>query len=441
MTISPVIHDLMNFLDASPTAWHAVETVQQRLIEAGFSKLTEGEAWSIQPGQRYVIERNGSSLCAFITPKKLPKRLRLLASHTDSPSLKLKPNGEFYKHQSVLLSVEVYGAPLLSSWLNRDLGIAGRVIYQTPKGQTKEALVRLDRYPVTIPQLAIHLDREVNEKGLQLNKQEHLHAFAGLESSLKKNNFLETALKEKIECAKLIAHDLFLYPLEKPRLMGLGDSLLASYRIDSLASVQAALTAFLHHPESLEDEIKMIIFWDNEEVGSQSAQGAASPFFSQTLERIFGGYQGTREDYFRLLSRSTCISIDLAHALHPNHADKHDPQHQPFLGGGVVLKTNAQQKYATNARSLFPVQFCADQLKLRLQPFASRNDIPCGTTIGPLHAFQTGIPTVDIGCGQLSMHSCRELMSCHDHLDMCKLLEHILEIPDWPEIHSQSPAG
>lgn len=433
MTHSTLIQDLIDFLEASPTAWHAAESVQKRLIPAGFIKLEEQEAWNIRPGGRYVVERNGSSLCAFIAPRKLPKRLRLLASHTDSPSFKLKPKGEFRKHQAILLAVEVYGSPLLSSWLNRDLGIAGRVLYKDVKGETMESLVRLDRYPVTIPQLAIHLDREVNEKGLQLNKQEHLHALAGLESSLKESSFLETALREKIDLKELISHDLFLYPLEKPRLIGFEDTLLASSRIDSLASVHAALTALMHQAEPLDDEIKMIIFWDNEEAGSQSAQGAQSPFFSQILERLLAGYQGSREDYFRLLNRSTCISIDLAHALHPNYADKHDPQHQPILGGGVVLKSNAQLRYATNARSLLPVQACADEKKLRLQKFAGRNDIPCGTTIGPLHAFQTGMPTVDIGCGQLSMHSCRELMSCSDHLDMCQLLESLFERSQWPD--------
>lgn len=433
MSPHPVIQNLIDFLDASPTAWHAAASVQQKLMHAGFGKLAEQEAWNIQPNQRYVVERNGSSLCAFVTPRKLPKRLRLLASHTDSPGLKLKPKAEFRKQKAIMLGVEVYGSPLLSSWLNRDLGIAGRVLYKNREGIAKESLVRLDSYPVTIPQLAIHLDRDVNEKGLQLNKQEHLHALAGLESTLKEGSFLEAALKEKVDLGQLISHDLLLYPLETPRLLGLGQSLLAAYRIDSLASVHAALTALLQQPDPLEDEIKMILFWDNEEVGSQTAQGAESPFFSQTVERLLAGYQATREDYFRLLNRSICISIDLAHALHPNYADKHDPQHQPLLGGGVVLKHNAQQRYATNARSLLPVRQCADQQQLHLQTFASRNDMPCGTTIGPLHAFQTGMQTVDIGCGQLSMHACRELMSCQDHLDMCRLLESLLAMPQWPE--------
>ncbi len=432
MKDSSLIQDFLTFLDDSPTAWHAVARARHQLQQAGFIELSEQNYWNIQPQQPYLVTRNGSSLCAFITPRRFPQRLRLLASHTDSPSLKLKPQPEIRKHRAILLGVEVYGSPLLSSWLNRDLGIAGRVLY-SHHGQVRESLVRLDRYPVTIPQLAIHLDREVNDKGLHLNKQEHLNALAGLESAFKGSSFLESLLQEELDFEQIIAHDLLLFPLEKARLLGFQDSFLAAYRIDSLASVHAALKALLHHLDPLEDDIKMVIFWDNEEVGSHTAQGADSPFFSQILERILQGFKGSREDYFCLLNRSTCISIDLAHALHPNYAEKHDPQHQPFLGHGIVLKSNAQQRYATNARSSLPVKMMAALKQIPLQTFVSRNDIPCGTTIGPLQASLTGMPTTDIGCGQLSMHSCRELMSCQDHIDMCLLLGNILQTPHWPQ--------
>lgn len=437
MMDSPIIQDLMSFLDAAPTAWHAVAALQSRLTQSGFLELSEREPWNIKPGQGYVVTRHGSSLCAFITPRHPPKAVRLLASHTDSPSFKLKPRSEIRKHHAILLGVEVYGSPLLSSWLNRDLGLAGQVIYTNSQGQIKESLVRLERYPVTIPQLAIHLDREVNERGLQLNRQEHLNALAGLESSFQQASFIESILREELDFDQLLGHELLLFPLEKSRLMGYQQALLAAYRIDSLASVHAALTALLQHPDPLEEELKMIIFWDNEEVGSHTAQGAESPFFSQILERIVESFKGTREHYFCLINRSTCLSIDLAHALHPNYADKHDPQHQPILGRGVVLKSNAQQRYATSARSSVPVQMMAALRQLPLQRFVSRNDIPCGTTIGPLQACLTGMPTVDIGCGQLSMHSCRELMACQDHLDMCQLLGGLLQAPHWPCVEKE----
>lgn len=436
MKNAEIIQDLMTFLDASPTAWHSVAAMRSSLLQADFLELSEQNCWDIQPQQRYFVTRNGSSLCAFIMPKNFPKRVRLLASHTDSPSLKLKPQPEIRKHHSLLLGVEVYGSPLLTSWLNRDLGIAGRILFLDRKGFPKENLVRLDQHPVVIPQLAIHLDREVNDKGLLLNKQDHLNALAGLESTFKKDaSFLEALLHEVMDFEQIIAHDLFLFPLEKARLAGFQNSLLSAYRIDSLSSVHAALTALLNHPMPLEDEIKMTMFWDNEEVGSQTAQGANSPFLAQILERVLAKWSGTREEYFCLINRSMCISIDLAHALHPNYADKFDAQHQPILGQGVVLKNNAQQRYATNAHSSLPVKLIASVKQIPLQNFVSRNDIPCGTTIGPLQASLTGMATIDIGCGQLSMHSCRELMACQDHVDMCHLLCSLLEVQNWPQIN------
>lgn len=429
-----LIQNLMAFLNTSPTAWHAVNNATQQLVQSNFLPLSDKHRWDIQPEQRYVVSRNGSSLCAFITPKHPPKRLRLVASHTDSPALKLKPLPEIRKNHAILLGVEVYGSPLLTSWLNRDLGIAGHIFYKDMHGKVKETLVDFDQYPVVIPQLAIHLDREVNEKGLQLNKQDHLNALAGLEGSWEgSSSFLESLLHETIEFKQILSHDLLLYPLEKARLCGYKNSLLSAYRIDSLASVHAALTAMINQSEPLNDEIKMIVFWDNEEVGSHTAQGADSPFFSQILERIVAGFKGTREDYFCLLNSSSCISVDLAHALHPNYSEKHDPQHQPFLGGGVVLKSNAQQRYATSAQSALPLKMIAAQKHLSLQTFVSKNDIPCGTTIGPLQAAQTGMSTVDIGCGQLSMHACRELMACQDHIDMVNLLSALFHTAHWPE--------
>lgn len=430
-----IIKDLIQFIDASPTAWHAVATIRLKLQQEGFIELSEHNPWNIQPGNRYFVIRNGSSLCAFITPQRLPKQLRLFASHTDSPSFKLKPQPEIRKHRAILLGTEVYGAPLITSWLNRDLGIAGRVLYTDHQGKIKESLVCLNRYPIVIPQLAIHLDREVNEKGLILNKQEHLYALAGLENTYQeKIPFLDSLLKEVIQFDRIIAHDLFLYPLEKAQVIGYRDALLSAYRIDSLSSVHAALTALLNQSTPSEDEIKMTIFWDNEEVGSQTAQGAQSPFFTQILERILNGYQATREDYFCIINRSTCISIDLAHALHPNYAEKHDPNHQPILGQGIILKSNAQQRYASSARSSLPIKMIAALKQIPLQTFVGRNDMPCGTTIGPLQASQTGMATIDIGCGQLSMHSCRELIACQDHIDMCLLLEELFETPHWPEV-------
>lgn len=421
------LKDLLTFLDDSPTAWHAIDSCRQRLNRHGFEEIHEGAQWKLRPGGRYLVTRQGASLCAFVMPLNTPTSMRLLASHTDSPALKLKPKPEIRKQNMILFGVEVYGAPLLSSWLNRDLGIAGKVIYEDRHGHIKESLINLSEYPLVIPQLAIHLDREVNEKGLLLNKQEHLNALAALDNGTFANgSYLETLLKTVIDLKELLNFDLYLYPLECARFVGYEKQMIASYRIDSLASVHAILTAFNEALEPLEDEIKMIAFWNHEEVGSQSTHGAGSPFLLHILERIMLASGAGREEFLRLLPRSSCISVDLTHAVHPNYPDKHDAQHQPLFGKGVVLKANAQQRYASDAHSALPVQLAAKQQELALQRFVSRNDVPSGTTIGPIHATLTGIPTVDIGAAQLSMHSSRELMASQDQLDLCKLLKGIL---------------
>lgn len=429
--IAPELQDLLSFLNHAPTAWHAVDLMLQKLRTANFEVLEENAAWKLKPGGRYAVTRNGSTLSAFVLPSGVPSSARVAASHTDSPSFKLKPNPEFMKENMVMLGLEIYGGPLLSSWLNRDLGIGGRVVFTDPKGKMHEQIVTLDQHPVVIPQLAIHLDRHVNDSGLILNKQEHLAALAALDlppsTKDKKTNYFETILKEQIGAHTLLAHDLFLYPLEPARLIGFNQQMIASYRIDSLGSVHAILHGFLQNVKPAKDQIRMVVFWDNEEVGSETAQGAASPFLPETIERICLSMGLGREAYMRLISQSLCLSVDLAHALHPNYPEKHDPRHQILLNKGIVIKSNAQNRYASNARSSAIVAALCEKLKIPYQKFVSRNDIPSGTTIGPIHAHFTGMPTVDIGNAQLSMHSCRELASCQDHLDMCRLLSNYLK--------------
>jgi len=411
---------LLHFLDHSPTAWHAVSNAKAHLKKLGFHELLEGNAWKLKLGGQYFVSRNGSSLCAFILPKKMPSHAIVLASHTDSPGYKLKPNAEFSKENMTLLGVEVYGGPLITSWLNRDLGIAGRVTYLDAHHQVQEALVRLDEHPVVLPQLAIHLDREVNDKGLLLNKQEQLAVLADV-SEAKKASFLAPLLKKAIGKSEILSSDLFLFPLEPASLIGGQKHLLASYRIDSLVSVHAILTALEQHKPS-NDRLKVALFLDHEEVGSNSAQGAASPFFNQIFERIAIQCGLNREELFQLQSKSLCLSVDLGHALHPNYKDRHDPQHTLLMGQGVVLKYNAQQKYASDARTAGQVIALCKKHKIPYQSFVNRGDIACGSTIGPVYAHVTGMATVDIGIPQLSMHSARELVDIKDYSSMVKLL-------------------
>lgn len=416
------IHSLLHFFDGSPTAWHAAENCSKTLLKQGFQELREEDAWTIKPGGRYFTKRNGSSLCAFVIPQKKLKAIRLAAAHTDSPSFKLKPNAEFMNENMRMLGVEIYGAPMLASWLNRDLGIAGRIVYNDAKGKMHEKIATITDHPVVLPQLAIHLDRTVNENGPLLHKQDQLAVLASLEDKKEKHSFLERVLKKQFPIKELLAYDLLLYPLEPANQLGENRELIASYRIDNLASVHASLDSLVESKQASQDTIKMIALWDNEEIGSNTAQGASSPFIAQTIERITLALNLSREEYFRIISNSLCVSVDLGHALHPNYKDKHEPRHTALLNKGVLIKANAQNRYASDARSTAAIVSLCHQHNIPFQKYVSRGDIPCGTTVGPIHSYVTGMPTIDIGISQLSMHSCREIMAAKDYLALCRLL-------------------
>lgn len=435
---NPIIQHFLQFLNHSPTSWHAITNTIKSLQQKGFHELTFEQDWTLQPNTPYFIHHHGSALCAFITPTAQPKAIRLLASHSDSPALKLKPQPEIHKQNLLMVAVEIYGAPLLSSWLNRDLGLAGRIVFLDSHDQLVASLIDLKDNPFIIPQLAIHLDREVNEKGLILNKQEHLNVLVGLENPNEKstllNSYLDSQLKIKYKYKELLSHDLFFYPLEPTQLIGNNKELLAGYRLDNLASLHASQQALLQAQTPLEHDLKMIICWDHEEIGSNTHVGASSPFLSHIFEWISSNYNFRREDFLKCLNNSLCLSIDLAHALQPNYPEKHDPQHQPLLGKGPVLKSNAQHRYATNALSAALLEALAKKHHTPLQKFVSRNDIPCGTTIGPIFSSLTGMLTVDLGCGELSMHSCREIMSCEDHIHMCQLLNAFFDVRSLPSV-------
>lgn len=420
----PFIQKFLSFVKNSPTSYHAAQEIEAELLEKDFTALSETNVWKLKKGGNYFCKREGS-IIAFKVPSQSIDETQIFASHTDSPALKLKPHAEYVKEGMTMWGVEVYGAPLLNSWLNRDLGVAGKVLYLDKKGQSQEALVNLKSSPCTVAQLAIHLDREVNEKGLQLNKQEHLAAIAGIHDA-KEDNHLSSLLKEQIPLKEILAHDLFLYPLEEAALLGKNKELLASYRIDSLASVYAILSSFLEKQKPHPTKLQIIAFFDHEEIGSGTATGAESPFFSHLLERIMLNLKIDREDYLRIIQRSLCVSVDLGHSVHPNYPEKHDPNHKPHLGDGVLIKTHAQKKYATDVTSVRKVLETATKEKIPFNIISTRNDIPSGSTIGPIHATLTGIPTVDIGIGQLSMHSARELIATADLISLKQLLKSLM---------------
>lgn len=414
------IEKFLKFLEKTPTSFHVVKEAKEALLARGFQELDEKSSWKLKSGGCYFCCNEGS-LTAFILPEKKLEKALIFASHTDSPALKLKPKGEFEKEGMIMWGVEIYGAPLLTSWLNRDLGLAGKVLFMNQGGKVEEALIDLRKNPAIIPQLAIHLDREVNEKGLLLNKQDHLNALAAVASS-KSKNYLLTLLSKELPIKEILAHDLFLYPLEPPATLGSDQEFIVSYRLDSLASVWAILQVFLTGRKAKPHELSMMALWDHEEIGSGTTTGAESPYFSHILERIVLNFSQSREDYFKLLHNSLSISVDLGHAVHPNYPEKHDAQHKPLLGSGVLIKTHAQKKYATDATSAKRVIEAAKKGKIPFTLVSGRNDIPSGSTIGPIHSALTGISTVDIGIGQLSMHSARELAAVKDCFSLYELL-------------------
>ncbi len=423
--MSEKIKKLFTFLKRSPTAWHASSEMQALLKNEGFEELKEKDNWKLKPKGKYFVLRNDSSLIAFILPEKGIRSTTLLASHIDSPLLRLKPTPEIQKENMTLFGVEVYGGPLYSSWLNRDLGIAGRVVYLDKNKGLKEKLVHIEDSPLVIPQLAIHLDNKVNQKGLILNPQDHLNAIAAIGFN-KKGSYLEYLLKKKLAFSKILSHELFLYPLEEPKLIGYNQELFASGRIDNLLSAFAGIQALVRAKKSGSHHLKMAVFWDNEEIGSSTGQGAASPFASHCLERIILSTGEGREDYFKVLANAFGVSIDGAHGLHPNYASATEPNHSPLLGEGIVVKADAQHAYASNAITAGEVVRICEANKLKYQHYVRRTDLRAGASLGPVFETQSGIQLVDIGCAQLSMHSTRELAACSDYTDLITLLEKIL---------------
>jgi aspartyl aminopeptidase len=423
--------DLLTFIDASPTPYHAVGEVSRRLGARGFTELDERQEWSISPGAKHFVVRAGGTLVAFVAGQKPPSAsgFVLIGAHTDSPNLRVKPMPDIHVHGYRQIAVEVYGGVLLHTWLDRDLSIAGRVTLRG--GATK--LLRVSRPLCRIPSLAIHLNRDVNTAGLLLNAQNHLVPLLGFDDKESKRALLALIAHElDTNPEELLGWDLCLYDVEPGAIGGAHGEFLYSPRLDNLASCHAATEALLR-ADAAGDATRVIALYDHEEVGSQSAAGAKSRFLSNVLDRVANGYADAgREATARAFSRSLMVSADMAHALHPNWADKHDKQHAPKLGKGPVIKVNANQSYATDGPSLAVFEAACREVGAPTQRFVSRNDMPCGSTIGPISAAAMGIRTVDVGNPMLSMHSCREMAATADIEPMIRaltLLFHHMTLP------------
>lgn len=411
MSSHTILEDFKQFLDNSPTSWHAAQEIASRFANVDMTPLEESDKWQLERGKKYFVQRGGS-ICGFAMPKGAPKKITIVGAHTDSPALKLKPKPEVSVENMLLLETEIYGGPILASWFNRDLALAGKVIVQKGK-EIREELVFLEEAPLAIPQIAIHLEKEPT-----LDKQDHLRPIFSLKGE--KPGFLEAYLRRAINFDTLLSFELFLVPIESARFLGPTSEMFAAYRLDNLASAHACTAAMAS--ASIGDAIQIACLWDHEEIGSRTAEGAASSFLSDILKRIL-----PEEELLRLKQQSLCVSVDVAHAYNPNFARKYDPNHQPLMGKGIVLKYSADRKYATDVATAAIINSLCKSLQLPLQSYVTRSDVTCGSTVGPIVAHTLGIPTVDIGCGIFSMHATREVMACQDHLDMCQLLTHILQ--------------
>jgi aspartyl aminopeptidase len=408
--------DLRAFVDASPSPFHAVAEMARRLDEAGFTALDERDSWSLSPGDRRYVVRDGGSIIAFrLGSAPLAEAgARLVGAHTDSPTFKVRPRPDVRRVGYRLVGVEPYGGVLLHTWLDRELTLAGRIALRGEDGSLDLRRVRLPGAPLRLPSLAIHLDRSVRD-GLKLDPQRHLVPLWG--PDLDDEGGLREALAAAADADpdRIVGHDLVTTDTQPAAVTGADGEWIAAPRLDNLGSCHAGLLALLEAATSDGATTCMLVANDHEEVGSGSAEGARGPFLADVLDRLVAVTDdGDRQALPRTLARSRLVSADMAHAVHPNYAEQHEPGHRPALGRGPVVKLNANQAYATDARSeAWFTMRCADA-GVPVQHFVSRADLPCGSTIGPLTATRTGIPTVDVGAPLLAMHSCRELVAAAD---------------------------
>lgn len=403
--------NLLKFIDASPTPFHAVGEMAQVLEAKGFQKCDECEPWDLINGEKYYVTRNDSSIIAFTYLPSLEKGYTIIGAHTDSPHLRLKPNPVTKSAGTIRLGVEVYGGALLNPWFDRDLSLAGRIVYLDANGVRGEKIIDVKRPIGIISSLAIHLDREANSTR-SVNAQTDIVPMVACGEEF---DFESWILEEANESnSTLLAHELSFYDTQKGSFVGIHNEFISSARLDNLASCYIGLEALIVSQEPM-----MIACMDHEEVGSDSHVGAGGTFLEETLRRIAG------DNFTTLMRRSLMVSCDNAHAQHPNFPTKHESQHAPLLNRGVAIKINANQRYATSSRTMGRFVQCAQSIGIATQTFVTRSDMGCGSTIGPITSTRLGIETIDVGVPTLAMHSIRELAGTEDAYGLTQILSHI----------------
>lgn len=409
--------DLLDFIDASPSPWHAVQTCEARLTAAGFCRLEESDRWTLTAGGRHYVVRGGSSIIAFVVGSQpaATTGLRLIGAHTDSPGLRLKPKPAEDAAGMVRLGVEVYGGPILATFADRDLSLAGRVNVRVPGGFATR-LVRFADPLLRLPNLAIHMNREVNENGLKFNKQTELPLLLGVseDGTKAEARFRQPIAAELgVEPGDLLTWELNAYDTQKGAFWGVDREFIANSQLDNLASCHAALSALLATSEPA--ATCLCAFFDHEEVGSESATGAGGSFVADVLGRLAACAGLDSEDQRRMLARSFFISADMAHGWHPNFPAAYEPCHHALVNAGPVIKSNANQRYSTSAETAARFMAICEKAGVPCQQYAHRTDLGCGSTIGPIVASRLGIPSVDVGSPMWAMHSIRESAGVVDH--------------------------
>ncbi len=405
--------DLKVFLDNSPTAFQATIEIVNRLESNGFEKLYEDQKWQLKPNGKYFVVRNDSAVIAFVNGEENPSKTgyKISGAHTDSPALKVKVGSETKYKNYHKIFVEVYGGPIINTWFDRELCVAGRVTYKNDKENIESKSLFINKPIGIIPNLAIHLNRTVN-KGIEINKQTELPVLLGVS---KQSEVFEPMIAKElsIDKDKILDYDLFFIPFEKAMIYGIDNELISSGRIDDLGMCHAILSALVN----VKDNTSTVVgaFFDNEEIGSQTLQGANSTFMKMILKRISLSWKEDSEDHSIAINKSFQISADQAHAVHPNYVSKHDSAFAPEVNQGPVIKLSANYRYATTSlSSSYFIELC-EKVKVPYQKMINRSDIPSGSTIGPVSSAQMSIKTVDIGNAMFAMHSTRETMGTLDH--------------------------
>ena len=405
------INELIDFIKASPTAHHTVSTIKAVLMAAGYTEVFENDPRSFSDGGNHFVIRGGSSIIAF-KGKGNESGFMICASHSDSPCFKIKD--ELSGVNYTRLATEKYGGMIHYSWLDRPLSVAGRIVVKTPEG-IKRVLVNIEKDSVVIPSVAIHLNRSVND-GYKFNPASDLLPLVGGKDS--KGVVMETIAKlAGVSVNEIISHDLYLYNAERGKVIGINDEYILAPRIDDLGCVYASLRAFINAPVS-DKSVAVLAVFDNEEVGSETKQGACSTFLDMTL----GAIAGSSAKYAAMLTSSFMVSADNAHAVHPNHPELYDSTNAPVLGGGVVVKYNANQRYTTDAISDGVLAVLAERAGIKLQKFSNRADMVGGSTLGSISNTRVSVSTIDIGLPQLAMHSASETSAVSDISDMVAVL-------------------